>query len=209
MEKVKNKISDEMQVSEIEAEILTNRRSVQIPGDTKEYCVRVPTPEEIMEAQKIKAKEFNNLLFNSDIRTNKEIDQELKKRGIKSLDEELEPVKKELEEFYVSLAVTDDKEKDKIEKKKKEIINLKTKINNITNRTLTYYQYSCEGISTVKEHHFLTFKCSEVKKDDEWEAVWKDFGSFLKDKDTKGVIFIEAFTKFYWGIGRDERPFVS
>jgi len=191
-------------------EIEVGRSIVKVPDDVNEYSLRVPSLKELEDAKLGRMKFYSSLIQSPDYKTKGELTKIYKDRGIdiEKYKEEIKEINKELVAEYLALAKVMNKEDSdsKIAEFKVKIREYQLKIHSILTKEGELFVNSIDSLVEERYNYILISLISEVKQDGIWVRLFNSVEEFENDK--RAEYFIPVFSKFYYGYGGDEVPFV-
>lgn len=195
-----------MEIDFTTPEIIVDNKLNFFLGDNL-YRAVMPTQKDLSFANSIKNKLYVELLKSGNVLFEKQLIDILKKNqgiDVEELNNKIFNFEKELKEVYITLALKNDNQENKIDDLKKEIERIKKeRIDAIVEKT-KYLSSSMENQCEEEYYRYLTSSCTEVHETkynennepvDCWKKVWKDFEEFKSDNTLLPFIALSRLTK--------------
>ena len=188
-QKIKNlqELVDELNIDLLDDSIV---KSNMLPFLYKEelYRVKMPTQLDLTLAKELEDKLKIKLLKANDTITRKALVKVLKEKqdiDIDALEVQKLRYADKLKDLYMSLATSNDKEKNRINKLKDLIDKTKAQHLQVSVEISDYLSPSIENQVEVAYIKYLTTVCTEKHiKDDEWKLIWPSQEDFEKDRSS-------------------------
>jgi len=183
IEEIRKKITDILDLGEIEELLKTNEKIFEYNGVT--YRVRKPNFKEKQEAYQKRIEKFTELLKNEKYSLEEDLKQSYKKRGIDIdvISQEMYDKIKKRDELMIQLGelIKNGAPDSDLQKFKIEVQSLNTEIQLLSIRKTSLLEFSIENQVLIYTYSYLTLLLSEKKEGENWVRVWKTFDEFQSD----------------------------
>ena len=163
--------------------------------DKKEYRVRKPTFKEKNQIERLRSLKKMELIKDQAFKFRRQWIDIYKEQGIDldKLEKEIEEINLQIEDVKLKIGGTES-----IEAKKRlseDIQDLKLKRNKLIIEQTDYLEYSIEDILTEFSNISLVVQVLEVKDNDKWIKVFKDYDDLMNSDNQKLVALATGYTR--------------
>jgi len=202
-------VLEELEKDILNPELIKDNKSI-FKTDGKSYQATMPNQKELTDATNIHNKEFIKLLQQDDTMVEKNLIKILKeKQGIdvKSMQEEIDKIEKEILFNHIDCAHKKDTEKKAIEDLRQKKEELKNKRLKIVLEKAGFLAPAIEVRAKDEYYKYLTSCCTKVFKakeegssEGEWVLVWKNYDEYCKDNSKIAYVALGELTNLMMNI---------
>lgn len=178
-------VLESLDINNLNNQLIQDNKSMFIVDDTF-YRVRMPSQRDRTQAEDYKNKVYHKLIADTNALTRKQLKKRLLEKDIdiEALEQEKDSIQKEVKDLYLSLAVVENQEEDRLEQLKNDVIKKQSEVVKLSIEITQMLASSIEDRLEKEYTEYLTYLCTEQgvgETSDQWERLWPSYDAFCDD----------------------------